>query len=169
MKNVAVMGAQWYSGNTSRFGGIAFHLATDTITMKHKIRWMALVLVVGCSDAPTTQTGVLPRPPVGPPTIPATTYQIILLTADTATVDGDVVFTQRVSIRTRDGLAVVAAEVDFGATEGSVQPETMSMASDGTAQVTWIIPPSIRVANLLGCARPPLGTCRPGPILKWNQ
>ena len=145
------------------------YLATDESIMTHRILLAALVLVIGCSEVPTTQTGVPPRPPAGPPTIPEITYRIILLTADTAVVDGDVVFTQRVAIRTRDGLTVVAAEVDFEATEGSVQPATATMASDGTAQVTWIIPPSVGVANLLGCARPPLGTCHPGSILKWNQ
>lgn len=125
--------------------------------------------LVACDGVPTTTTGVPERPPAGPPTIPAITYQVLLLHSDTALVAGDIIFTQHVSIRTRDGLAVIAAEVDFGATEGSVQPATMRMAPDGTALVVWTIPPSVRVANLLACARPLLGTCRPGPILKWNR
>ncbi len=143
--------------------------------MKHQPLWMVLVLVVGCNNVPTTQTGVPERPPPGPPTIPTTTYQVIpvrLDTVDTGITEGEMVLVQHVVIRTRDGLVVVAAEVDFAAIEGSVQPSTYVIRdpnANGRAFVHWTIPASVRVANLLACARPPLGSCQLGSLLKWNR
>jgi hypothetical protein len=88
---------------------------------------------------------------------------------DTVTVQTNTVLTFTLRVRTQAGLAVVAAEVDLGVTEGQVSPERMLMEPDGTVTAHWSIPPGRLVANLYGCARPPGQACASGPLFKWNQ
>ena len=139
------------------------------MTRRYGFALLTAVLLLGCREVPTTQTGVPERAPADPGTPDPVTYSVVLLEADTAVHEGDFTLTQHVLVLTRDGRRVAVAEVDFSATEGRVLPATTTMGPDGTATVQWMIPSEIRLANLLACARPPANSCRRGPILKWNR
>ena len=131
--------------------------------------WAALAAVLGCSDLATTATGPQGFEVPGPEAPNRVRYAIILLDADTTFDQGNFILNQRASIRRLNGLAVVAAEVDFGATVGRVDPTRMPMGDDRTVGVTWTIPPGATVGNLTGCARPPGQSCTLVPLLKWNR
>jgi len=131
--------------------------------------WAVLAAVLGCSDLETTATGPQGFEVPGPQPRTPVRYLIILLDADTTFDQGNFILHQRAHLRRENGLAVVAAEVDFGATVGRVDPTRMPMGDDRTVAVTWTIPPGVTVGNLTGCARPPGQPCTLVPLLKWNR
>lgn len=137
-------------------------------------RWIpglcaVLVTVLGCSDLGTTATGPQGFEVPGPQPRTPVRYVIVLLDADTTFDQGNFILYQRARLQRENGLAVVAAEVDFAATVGRVDPTRMPMREDRTVAVTWTIPPDVTVGNLTGCARPPGQPCNMGPLLKWNR
>jgi len=99
----------------------------------------------------------------------AVRYQLIVQNVDTVFRQIETVLQIRMIVRSQEGRAVVAAAVDFGVTEGIVDPARTTMAPDGTVTATWTIPPGPLVANLYGCARPISQSCSSGPLFKWNQ
>jgi len=134
-------------------------------------RWTALVAVAvltACSGPPTTATGPQsgPNDPITPTQV---RYALLVDRIDTTTTQSNTVLTVTLRVRTQAGLAVVAAEVDLGVTQGQVSPQRTFMAPDGTVTAYWDIPPGRMVANLYGCARPPGQECATGPLFKWNQ
>lgn len=139
----------------------------------NRIRWTigigcAIVSLAGCRDTPTTATGPQSAP-LGPVSPDRVRYTLTVIAVDTVAQDSSTVLDVRLRVRTVAGLAVQAAEVDFGATEGAVEPTRTLMNPDGTVEVEWRIPRGTFVANLYGCARPIGQTCNTGPLYKWNQ
>jgi len=96
-------------------------------------------------------------------------YDLHILAIDTTALQSNTVLEFHLRAKTQDDRAVVAAAVDFGATEGHVHPPNTTVDSDGYVSVIWTIPPGPLVANLYGCARPPGQSCSTGPLFKWNQ
>ena len=128
-----------------------------------------LAAILGCSDLGTTAAGPQGFEVPGPQPRTPVRYVIILLDADTTLDQGNFILYQRARLQRENGLAVVAAEVDFGATMRRVDPTRMPMNEDRTVSVTWTIPPGATVGNLIGCARPPGQSCTMVPLLKWNR
>ena len=126
--------------------------------------------LAGCSDTPTTATGPQSAP-LGPVDPPSVRYRLVLLDADTTSMDGNTVLLVRMEVRTQEGGggSVASAAVDVGATAGSVYPTRTTTERGGTVTVVWWIPPGPLVAYFYGCARPIGQSCTNGPLFKWNQ
>lgn len=139
--------------------------------IQRRLPILGLSLILACSGPEITATG----PQVGagppPPEPDQVRYTIHMVSADTSfdSERNNVVLELLTTVTTRDGLPVLVAQVDFGATVGSVDPTTTRLGPDRTVTVKWYIPVGTRVASLYGCARPPDQSCNSGPLLKWNS